>query len=125
MKKILFILMAFMTSFSVYAQEVTKNAEEEVVAIAEPIIIETLYWDADYIAFNTVTFSVTFPTDVREVLAVSHPCTPGNLSSQYWSFGNGVLTVTYPQGELTELFGSQRIYIYARDQIFIIELVVS
>ena len=47
MKKYLLIMMAFMASFSVYAQEVTKNAEEEVVAIANSsgdcwLILETL-----------------------------------------------------------------------------------
>lgn len=126
MKKFILIMMAFMASFSAYAQEVTTNVEEEVAVISEPILIATYNYDSEYIAKNTITLTASFPTHVSEVFAVSHPCTPGNLSSQYWSFGNDMITITYPSGDLTELSTSTGgyVYIYTRNGTFIIEILV-
>lgn len=127
MKKILFIMMAFMASFSAYAQEVNTNVEEEIIVVSEPILIATFNFDSEYIAENTITLIASFPTHVSEVFAVSHPCTPGNLPSQLWSFGNDTITITYPSGDLTELSrGSEGyVYIYTRNGTFIIKLIIE
>ena len=125
MKRFLFIMMAFMASFSVYAQEVETNVEEEVSVISEPIIIATYYFDSEYIVKNTITLTASFPTHVSEVFAVSHPCTPGNLPSQFWSFGNDMITITYPSGDLLGLSLENEVYIYTRNGTFVIKIITT
>ena len=90
MKKILFIMMAFMASFGAYAQEVTTNIEEEVAVASAPILIATIPLDADYIATNPVTITASIPIREEEAIFVSGPCMP-TVPDQYWNIFSQML----------------------------------
>ena len=126
MKKFVLIMLAFMASFSVYAQEVTTNVEEEVAASSAPILIATIQLDATYIATNPVTITAPIPVTQEEVIYISGPCMP-TIPSQYWSIINGTLTITYPSGDLTETSRFPELYntitIYGHSSIYYIQLI--
>ena len=127
MKKLLFIIMTFMASFTVYAQEATANIEEiELTSVASTeIVIATIELDADYVSWNPLTITVPLSLTPNEILYLSGPNMP-TVPSQYWSLANGILTINYPAGDLTELpfleKQYQKIKIYTRSVIYVIEL---
>lgn len=120
MKKILFILMAFMVSFSVYAQDNTNV--EEVSVKSNSTVVDIIYLSKESLTSpEPIVITVSLPSDVREVLNVSHPCQPGYLPN--WSFGNGSITITIPAGDMVGASEGD-IKIYARDAIYHILYVV-
>ena len=123
MKNLLFIMMAFMVSLGAYAQEATTNVEdEEIAVVSEQTVLDTIYLSSESLTSpEPIIISASLPSDVREVLNVGHPCQPGYLHT--WSYGNGIITITIPIGELTGL-SQGNITIYARDAIYIILLFV-
>ena len=108
----------------------TTNIEEEVAVASAPILIATIPLDADYIATNPVTITASIPIREEEAIFVSGPCMP-TVPDQYWNIFNGILTINYPAGDLTETarFPEEedltRIYIYTRTNVYVIILEVS
>lgn len=129
MKRILLIMMAFMASFSVYAQEVNTENVEEMVEITYDSnwpIINTVYLDGDYILKNTVTITAPLALTPSDIITVYDSIRP-SLPLSYWSIANGILTITYHSGDLTEIAGPGEayIYIYTRAGGYRIQLIIS
>lgn len=108
--------MAFMASFSVYAQEIETEKVEETVEITYDInwpIIGTVYLDGDYIAENPVTITVPLALTPDNIIYIYDSTTP-SLPLSYWNIVNGTLTISYQSGDLTEISVMNEAYIYIK-----------
>lgn len=91
MKKILFIMMAFMVSFGAYAQEVNTTIENNEVIVAE--YQTNVYWTTVTINYSNLTepYEIVIDTPPGTILAVSGPSNP---NIQTWRVQNGLLYIT-------------------------------
>ena len=88
MKKLFFILMTFMVSFSVYAETIEKEAEVGVSAIAE----NNRLWSVKDVTLSDLRFpyqiAVTVPPGT--IAGISGPTFP---NMQNWSVSGSILTI--------------------------------
>lgn len=97
MKKFLLIMMAFMASFSVYAQEVNTENEED-VAVYSVIKLTSETVDLSEISFP-YTISTVAPSG--NILGISGPTYP---NVQTWNVSGGVLTITLYERDFEDLY---------------------
>ena len=98
MKKVLFILMAFMASFGAFAQEV--NTENEISARGPlvtpyPLLSVVSVYQSDF----TLPWTFSVPAPYEDVAEITGPILPmyrsyttGNLFT--WNVNNGYITIT-------------------------------
>ena len=110
MKKLLLIMMAFMTSFGAYAQEVNTENEDNSNNFVEdwrisdnPELGYKIYHEYEVYSNNiTLPFVVQVPVPPTGTLVqVNGPATP-NVPN--WSVSNGTLTITYTYMDQVEAF---------------------
>ena len=102
MKKLVLIMLAFMASFSVYAQEVNTNNNEEIL---EERIGERVFLTGINIDMRTITYPYTIvigiPFDGGEVLNVSGPA-DSNIPN--WSLDRyNMMTINLYEDDLVGL----------------------
>ena len=90
MKKFLFIMMAFMASFSAYAQEVSSSVNNE-VEVAE--YATNVYWTTVTINYSNLIepYEIVVSTPPGTVLGISGPSNP---NIQTWRTEGGLLYIT-------------------------------
>lgn len=121
MKKFLFIMMAFMASFSVYAQEVnpenedkSNNSVEDWRISNNPELGYIIYHEYEVYSSNiTLPFVVQVPAPPTGTLVqVNGPAMP-NIAN--WSISNGMLTITYTNmDQIEEILRGGIFYIETR-----------
>lgn len=90
MKKLFFIMMAMMASFSVYAQEINTEKENEVALANYPT---NVFWTGITIDYDRLTapYEIVIGTPPGTILGISGPSNP---NIQTWRVENGMLYIT-------------------------------
>ena len=91
MKNLVLILMAFLASFGVYAQEVDTTVENNEVAVAE--YQTNVYWRTVTINYSNLTepYEIVLDAPPGSILGISGPSNP---NIQTWRIQNGLLYIT-------------------------------
>ena len=89
MKKLFFVMMAFMASFSVYAETVKNEADVEVSAIAA----DNRLWSVKEVTLSDLRFPYQIAVSVPPgtIAGISGPTFP---NMQNWSVSGSTLTIT-------------------------------
>ena len=107
MKRFLFIMMAFMASFSVYAQEVTEKESKARTMINENLGTITIVHSE-----MTAPYRIEVDAPSGTIKSISGPT---NTNIQNWSVSNGRLIIWLSNEDLEVL--------YPRDDFFILKWV--
>lgn len=110
MKKLLLIMMAFMASFSVYAQEVNTDNEISTCELVTPYPLLSVVSVNQSELVLPWTFSV--PAPYEDVAEAYGPYTHPNLYS--WSVENGYLTIIIPEDAFPEICQKDEHYFTVR-----------
>ena len=107
MKKLLLIMLTFMASFSVYAQEVKTEQENEVATANYPT---NVYWSTVTINYDTMTVPVEIVVNAPNgnILCISGPSNP---NIQTWRVANGKLYITLNEREVGNIIKGEITYI--------------
>lgn len=117
MKKFILIMMAFMASFNAYAQEFVEEEIKDVEEFVEVTsddnwpIINVVYLERNNIVSTPVSITAPLALTPDAIYRVSDSVTP-SLPLSYWNIVNGIITITYRIGDLTELSMADEAYIY-------------
>lgn len=97
MKKFVLIMLAFMASFSVYAQEVNTNNNEEVAVTSQPILLGSFRIDISEVIYP---YTIDIPTPTGTILGISGPTDP---LLQTWYVQNGRLIIELYEDDLCDV----------------------
>lgn len=97
MKKLILIMMAFMASFSVYAQEVNIGSNDKVTTTSYVQIIATFRIDISEIVYPYI---IDIPAPQETVIGVSGPTDP---LLQTWRVENGRLIIELHEEDMCDV----------------------
>lgn len=97
MKKLLLIMLTFMASFSVYAQEVNTDNNNEAAVASENTILGTFVIDISDVIYPYI---INIPAPSEPVIGVSGPTDP---LLQTWRIENGRLIIELYEEDLCDV----------------------